>query len=231
MRIGVFSICYNEEWLLPYFFRHYRFAERITIFDNMSTDGSAAICRQNGAQVCHFETDDSLATGLNTVIKNECWQHCGLDWVIVVDLDEFIYHHNITHYLSRQTASILISKGYEMVSDRLPTGSGQIYDEIRWGVPSPMYSKWCVFQPKIKVINFGPGAHKARPHVPAAHSELKLLHFKHLNVDWLYQRHLERRKRIPEWNKLKRWSGHYFQDKEALRAKFAALKAKAVYLP
>ncbi len=41
MKIDVFTTCYNEQIILPYFLKHYKkFANNITVYDNMSTDNS-----------------------------------------------------------------------------------------------------------------------------------------------------------------------------------------------
>jgi len=48
MTIDVFTTCYNEEIILPYFIRHYKqFARNITIYDNMSTDNSINIIEES----------------------------------------------------------------------------------------------------------------------------------------------------------------------------------------
>ena len=45
-RISVYSICWNEAKLLPFFLNHYaKFASKITIYDNESNDGSVEVVK------------------------------------------------------------------------------------------------------------------------------------------------------------------------------------------
>ena len=46
MTIHVYNIVHNEEFLLPYYLRHYeQFADKIFIFDDESTDRTAEIAK------------------------------------------------------------------------------------------------------------------------------------------------------------------------------------------
>ena len=46
MKLSVYTVCYNEQQLLPFFLRHYtQWASRIVIWDNCSTDASLAVAQ------------------------------------------------------------------------------------------------------------------------------------------------------------------------------------------
>ena len=46
--IHVYALCWNEEKMLPYFFKHYdNIADQYYIFDNNSTDNSLSMLRSH----------------------------------------------------------------------------------------------------------------------------------------------------------------------------------------
>lgn len=46
MKITVYTVCFNEELMLPHFLNHYsRIADRIVLYDNQSTDQSMSLAR------------------------------------------------------------------------------------------------------------------------------------------------------------------------------------------
>src|SRR3990167_4792623 len=91
MRINVFSIMYNEEFMLPHFLKHYeKFADRIFIIDDHSTDRTAEIAK------AHPKVEYSVYEheGLNEQEFNDTfykfYKANPSDWAVVVDCDEFL---------------------------------------------------------------------------------------------------------------------------------------------
>jgi glycosyltransferase involved in cell wall biosynthesis len=195
MTIDVFATCYNEEIILPFFLKHYKkFARNITIYDNMSTDGSVNIMNKCGVNVIPFDTGNRFEESKLISIRNTCWKGSDADWVIICDADEIIYHENIIELLSTINANHIVTEGYEMMSEVLPTTEGQIYEELKLGYFKPDYSKPCLFKPsEIIDINFSPGSHTATPIgnniVSVNDSGIKLLHYKYLNRDILIKKY------------------------------------------
>jgi glycosyltransferase involved in cell wall biosynthesis len=227
MIIHVYTVCWNEETLMPYFLRHYaQFADRIVVYDNESDDGTAEIARAFPKTcVRTFGTDDQLRDDVLIDIKNNDWKESrGMaDWVIVVDVDEFLWHENLPAYLEACRAhgiSLPVPQGFEMLAQAPPGGAGQIVDEIRTGAPEPRFAKCCVFDPnRIVEISYGPGCHRANPigEVRADRSpELKLLHYRFLGRDWVQRRWEARSRRLSPLNRAKRWSVHYEMDQHAV---------------
>lgn len=168
MNIQVLILAYNEERMMPYTLRHYTtFADRITVFDGISTDRTREICRQFGAKIVDFKTN-GLNDMMNRHAKNTGWinDHKS-DWVICVDTDEIVYFpkgakETLAEY-DAQKVALAKTTGFEMFSDSLPTTSGQIYDEIKMGAKDERwYSKPILFSPRrIRSIDFSAGAHTA----------------------------------------------------------------------
>lgn len=168
MNIQVVILAYNEEQMMPYTLRHYTtFADRITVFDGISTDRTREICRQFGARVVDFKTN-GLNDMMNRHAKNTGWinDHKS-DWVICVDTDEIVYFpkgakETLAAY-DEQRVQLVKTIGFEMFSETLPSGYGQIYDEIKTGARDERwYSKPVVFSPRrCRSVDFAAGAHTA----------------------------------------------------------------------
>ena len=219
MNIDVYAICWNEEKLLPYFLRHYStFARSITIFDNYSDDGSIEIIKSCPiAQIKRYNSESKIRDDMYVQIKSRCWRGSDADYVIVVDIDELVWHADLVGYLEdNKHISIFYPVGYEMVGETFPTTSGQLYDEINHGVlfPGIHKTKPCMFDPqRITRINYGVGCHEAFPTGDVTESRdddnLKLLHCKNLSADYVAERHELLRGRLSDINKARKWGSHY----------------------
>lgn len=219
MKIDVFTLCYNEEILMPYFLRHYlSFCDTITIYDNGSTDHSIEIAKQNRkVRVLPFSSDNSFCDDINRDIKNNCWKDSKADWVIVVDFDEFVY---LIPGDNRMYDSTIIEPcWWDMISDKLPSTKGQIYEEINQGRILPQ-SKVVMFCPsEIKEINYEVGAHVCHPigNVQLLNTPLiSILHYKMISLDYYLSRTSLLASRLSELNKKEGWGFHYNFDREQI---------------
>lgn len=193
MSLAVYTFTFNEAKLFPYFLRHYtQFASKIVVYDNQSTDDTVRLAQDAGCEVRPWDTGGQF--GDPHVLKNQCWEESrGVhDLVVVCDSDEILWTPDLTNELQRlRDAGIALPQvsGYQMVSDTFPTTTGQIYDEVKWGARDPVYfDKLIVFDPNVARPNYGVGCHTARPNVPIAPSGLKLLHYKHMGVEYAMER-------------------------------------------
>lgn len=210
MKIDIFITCYNSGIILPYWLRHHQqFADNITIFDNMSTDNSIEIIKENNKKnninIISFDTGGKMEERTLMEIRNSCWRESKADWVIVCDSDEFIYHPNLINTLKDTNATHIIPCGYEMISENLPTTNGQIYEELKMGFFREDFSKPCIFKPsEVKNINFSPGSHDAKPDgniITDNDTGIKLLHYKYLNRETLIKRYDDYKIRHSEYDK------------------------------
>lgn len=210
MRIHVYTVCHNEEILLPYFLRHYgSFAERVIVFDGESTDQSREIISSHPRACLVRSSENPFDNGLQFSeqalmdIRNNAYKGSRgkADWIIVCDVDEFVYHPGILELLANYSENgITLPKvqGFEMVSTAPPSGAGQIYDQIRFGFEAPLYSKHAVFHPDME-INYDYGCHKCSPAGNVKESpqvELKLLHYRLLGKSFFVDKYLSRGKRM-----------------------------------
>ena len=227
MKVEVFAICYNEEFLIPFFMRHYNFAFRVNIFDNHSTDRSRAIAKRLGANVLTFgrkQLDDREYLK----IKNEVYKTSKADYVIVCDLDEFIYHPNIIQHLTElKEAGITMPavKGFNIYSNNLPKNN---ILEIDTGFEDKNFGKQAIFSPKID-INFSYGCHKNRARGPIKRGgDLKLLHYRCIGgVQKMIYRHSMYSQRMCEFNISRGLGVHYLRTPEQLHKEFERNMKKA----
>jgi Glycosyl transferase family 2 len=97
MTVHLYAQCWNDEWMLPFFFRHYdRLVDRYFIYDDGSADGTWGLLRSHPkVEARRFEraTPESFVLS-EQAFSNECWKGSRgeADWVILTDIDEHLFH-------------------------------------------------------------------------------------------------------------------------------------------
>lgn len=206
MKIHVYTYFWNEAVMLRYFMRHYSaLADWIFCYDQNSTDGSASVVRQyKNVSLFSLPIRGMRDTEFIEFSQKEYKFSRGIaDWIIWVDVDEFIYHPCLRNVLERYLKTgveVPLVQGIQMISTKFPTGNGQIYDEIKTGFPSDVFDKPCVFQPKME-MKWQSGKHKLMPGFKPKRSplaELKLLHYRFLSPQYVKERNMRNWNRMDE---------------------------------
>lgn len=217
MKIEVFAICYNEEKLLPYFLRHYStFCDAITIYDNQSTDSSQKIIDSNPiTNLISYDTGNEIRDDIYLEIKNNCWKKSKADWVIICDIDEFVYHTYIRDILAHMDHITAITpEWFNMFSEKFPVTKRQIYTEVNRGMSGG--AKLNLFRPgELTEINYGPGCHACHPEGNVMLSQwtgIKTLHFRYLSKEFVLSRNASYFARLSQQNKDNGWGFHYGFD-------------------
>jgi len=188
------------------------------IFDDRSTDRSRALIEAHPHAECitgvpvYSDADHKVSDDILLALKNAAYKSSRgkADWVMVVDIDEFVYHPDLTELLSQygaQGITLPEIQGFEMVSECPPFTDGQIYQEIRRGFRNPWYSKCAVFDPALE-INYLPGSHACVPTGLVRRSEgieLKLLHYRFLGEDYFCGRYATRQASLSATNLDNNW--------------------------
>lgn len=239
MIVHVYCICWNEEKMLPFFFRHYDdIADQYFVFDNGSTDQSLAMLKSHPKVTLeHFDIQDNSLIRSAQHLFNHFWKASRnkADWIIVCDIDEHLYHPNLKQYLQQCTSqgiTLVVPQGYQMISDSFPGEGKTLCRSVRTGVRSTLFDKPQIFNPNaIQEMNFGPGRHQAAPagEIIRPHSsEVLLLHYKYLGLEYLSSRYSTLKQGLREDDTANRWGFHYLWDEAEKRRQFEVLKNQSV---
>lgn len=226
MVIHAHILAFNEEKILPFTLDYYSvICEKIFIYDNMSTDNSDSIySRYPKVKVLKWDSKHQINEINYVQIKSNGYRQYSkdADWVIVCDCDEFLYHPNLIQKLKEYDKyGITLPKvnGYEMFSEEFPIYDGKLITEkIKHG--SGIVSTLCkqiVFKPNVN-LTYTVGAHSnncpdcVTDYIP----ELKLLHYKFLNLEYVVNRYNFFNDRLSDLNKSNGWGIHY-QESHAVK--------------
>ena len=222
MKIHAHILSWNEEKILPFTLDYYsNICEKIFIYDNMSTDSSDEIYKKYPkVDVVKWDSGNQIHELNYTKIKSEEYKNKsrnqGVDWVIVCDCDELLYHENLLEKLEeykKEGITVPLIDGHDMVSEEFPSYDGDlITNKIKIG--SKTYEPMCkniIFNPDLDV-QYGIGGHSLQA-INAKYSkerELKLLHYKFLGKDYVKKIYISRAKRLSQFNKQNKFGEHYF---------------------
>lgn len=229
--VTVHAICYNEEYMLPFFINHYRrnFPNcRIVIHDNQSTDRSVQIALDNGCEVDPYDTGNKLSDFRFAEIKNNYWKHDQTPWSIVCDIDELLDINQLElEEADRLGATLIKSKGWHMCNKY---GIEDI-DKIFYGVRAGQYDKTLCFKKAvIGEINYSNGAHNCYPIGQAVYSDkaYNMRHMKYINEDYLVEKYRINASRLSPENIRFGMSGHYAATEQQIRDEYRTAINEAV---
>ncbi len=238
MIVHLYAHSWNEMRMLEFFFRHYRsWIDRFVFFDDNSTDGTIERLKAEPKVEIRprpYLYPDSLVLSGKHNFDN-CWKESRgkADWVVIVDIDEHLYHPDIVSYLEtckRRGVTLIPALGYEMLTDTFPQPDENLAQRYTRGAPTGSMSKLRIFNPDaITEVNFGGGGHSADPRgrlVYPERDELLLLHYKHLGLDYTWDRNKMLAQGLRETDRKNGWGFQYFlprEDYERVRARVKSL--------
>jgi glycosyltransferase involved in cell wall biosynthesis len=232
MKIWVYTLTFNESHFVKNFLRAYKDVEKIIVYDNMSTDNTVSLLKEDPrVEVRINDSGGKIRDDIYLQIKNNCWKEArGLaDWVIICDFDEIFTHalppNEFNLDLSElgpfsENVDIIQPFGYMIYSTDMLMGEdyNPLYQaEPLKGIYDANSEKLCCFRPdKIAEINYTPGCHDAAPvgiegHSPLIHHypEFKLIHFKYINIKTYFDRLMQYSARMSAYNLAHGYGIHY----------------------
>jgi glycosyltransferase involved in cell wall biosynthesis len=239
MTITVYTFIYNEEVILPYFLNHYsKFVDKIIVYDNMSTDNSINILKDwkdTPIEIRTMDTKDTFDEETLMDLRNNCWKDDTSDYIIVCDVDEFIYNEDIRTFLKKHSfMDYFTPSGYHMIGNKTPKDTTkQLTDVIKKGVEDVNYGKNVLFKRvNVKETYYAPGAHLSsfvgkKPLINCTTDKLKLLHYKWLSPEYVLSNYKRNQQRMSEHSKENNWGLHYFLTDEEILNKFNNYKKQS----
>lgn len=234
--IHLYTICWNEERMLSFFFNHYdKFVDKYIFFNDESNDRTIEIINQHpNTEVRPFPNShrDSFVLSAQSV-HNNCWKESrGVsDWVIVTAVDEFLYHPNIINFLIKcksENISAIPALGYQMLTEIFPEDNSDLTIEVPHGAVYHLMNKLSMFDPnKIKETNYNLGRHQAAPEGQIKYpkqDELLNLHFKYLSFNFLHERHRQLLDKLRFSDVKNKWGVQYTFNEEQLKDEWAKTK-------
>jgi len=226
--------------ILPHFLKHYDFVDRIVVYDNQSDDESLQILKSSAkVEVRSFDTGGKHHTGKLDKIRNQAWKESKgqADFVIVCDIDEFLYHPHFLYLLEAMKAcgaTVMKPQGYEMLGEQPPESGDDIFELYSKGMRTYSFDKCVLFDPDaIEEINYQPGSHTCEPAgevVLFRRPELTLLHFRHLGVSYVRHRYEASVARRSDFNLKHHFGTHYLESEEDTQRRFEKMRQNAVEL-
>ena len=236
MNINVFLMCYNESVLLPHTIKHYKKympSCHITVYDNESTDNSAELAKSLGCTVVEFKTNNRSENKYRQELKNKCWKTVESGWIIVADMDEFLYvtEEQLKEEHEKGT-TILKVQGLEMIGE---SNTLDLTDIDLQSIRKYFLNKWesknlCFLKDSIQDINYSCGAHKCKPVGKVQYSSVTYLnkHMNMLGLPFFTQKILQRYERSMSDRKFG-MSIHYIDNVQEIEKRYAdALKSSSL---
>ncbi len=235
--VHLYALNWNERPLLPYFLAHYRpFVDHFYIFDDGSDDASLEfLAEQPDVTLGCFVRDGDSYIEPAREFYDTIWRASRgeADWVIVVNVDEFLHHPApalALRQLTDEGVTAVRAVGWEMVSDRFPE-TGAMTEAAPLGVRRPVMDKVALFDPMaVETIGYGAGRHAASPTGEVRwprRIKFDLLHYKRLGLEYVRRRHAELGPRRGTKDLASGWGRHYDKDDERLAAEQQRLEGGA----
>jgi len=239
-RIHLYCVCWNEERMLPFLFRHYDpWVERYVFYDDSSTDATLEILRAHPrVEIRPFvrTVPDSFVLSAQAV-HDSCWKESrgAADWVMIIDVDEHLYHPDLAAYLAackREGVSAIPALGYQMTANSFPEGDRPLCELVRIGDPSESMSKLSLFDPnRLSSTRFAVGRHSAKPKGRLRYPKedrLLNLHFKKLGLDYLVDRYRLLASKRGARDRARKFGIHYDTPAEVLAERYAVGQGRGI---
>jgi glycosyltransferase involved in cell wall biosynthesis len=240
MKVDLHTIVWNEEEMLPFFFRHYdSLVEGYVVYDDGSTDRTLEMLAAHRVEVRPFVRTDPGSYVLSAQsLHDTVWKESRgrADWVIIAAVDEHLYHRvGLGRYLriaGRRGITAVPALAFQMVTGVFPSSQENVSRTRRYGVPLDKYNKLSVLNPNaIDETRYEVGRHQAAPEGRVQYPKqdhLLLFHYKFLGIDYLLRRYELLSSGLGAGDKERKFGFQYDLPHSELGAEFGRLRRNAV---
>lgn len=242
METHLYTICWNEADILPFFFRHYDpWVDRYIVFDNGSTDDSIELLTQHRRVELRkfpWSKDRSFVLSQQDLYNNVWKESRGLaDWVVITAIDEHLHvpQRAMSDFLlgcARAGTTCVPALGYQMISEDFPQPHETLCLSRTRGAPWRHMNKLSLFNPlALQETHYETGRHKALPVgriVFPRRDQLLLLHYKLIGFERTYQHNAREVAGLREYDLAKNWQRPYAFSRDEMRAYWNTFARNAV---
>jgi glycosyltransferase involved in cell wall biosynthesis len=228
------SVTKNEEKILPFFLDYYQNCigvNKIILYDGNSTDNTIKIAQENPLVELVIQDHEKCDERDLMWVRNESWKKIRneYDWIIVCDVDEFLYHPEFRKKLEEYTSkgvTIPLVEGFDMISDEFPKFKKGSFlpDLIKTGTKDSVFlNKNIIFNSKEIDINYQFGCHSCQPIGNIVWSDkwdFKLLHYKWLSYEYVVKKTSYQYNRLSDYSLINNFGVHNKQFSETTYSDF-----------
>ncbi len=223
MRIELITMWFNEEFLAPFFLKHYSYADRINIlYDTDTTDNTKSICEQYpNVRLLPFKFPNMMDDEIKRDIINNLYHTLDADWILSVDSDEFafikehdFFIYDFHNFLAADTKhdvyNVMLHQVYRHVTDKDLDPALPAVPQRRHGDPNittginAMYRKPVLVRGKLP-LKWGPGCHaitRSAKALSVAPTDVLGAHWAMADPQFAMERRLKNRKARQSQNNL-----------------------------
>jgi hypothetical protein len=160
--IETFSFVYNEEYLLPFYFKHYDFCDRLNIiYDVDSTDKTIELLKSNPkVRIIPYHFKNMMNDQEKVDFINSCYGNFKEDTRILnIDADEFVFtDRNELENFNVNALSVSLYNVYRHVTEQSLNIDLSVKEQRRHGILQNIYIKPIIVKANLN-ISWGVGNH------------------------------------------------------------------------
>ena len=163
MKVETLTFVYNEEFLLPFYLKHYEWCDKLNvIYDTDSKDKTLEILKSNTkVNILPFTFPDGMDDSLKVARLNDLYKSSKSDLILNVDCDEFIFDKELIIEKAKldPIINVKLCDVYRNIKECDLDINKSIKEQRRYGHIIPFYNKPIIVKTGLDII-WKPGNHE-----------------------------------------------------------------------